>query len=76
MLQDNYSRMFFILSILIYGAGHAIGWLALSLALGRSALVKEDIAPKTASLLWAVASMAIAAFLCHLYPGWALALPD
>ncbi len=68
--------MFFILSIAIYFAGRAIGWLALSLALGRNVLMREDFAPKSAALLWGLASLAIAAFLCHLYPGWALALPD
>ena len=67
--------MFIVLSIAIYFTGRALGWLVLSLAMGRAVLMKEDAVPKLASVGWGLASLAIAAFLCSLYPGWAFSLP-
>lgn len=76
MLIDFYPLMFFVLSIVIFFVGRAIGWLALSLAMGRAVLMKENVAPKSATVLWAVASLALSALLCYLYPGWTFSLPD
>lgn len=67
--------MFFVLAIVIYFSGRALGWLALSLAMGRAVLMKDNVVPKLASVGWGLMSLAIAAFLCELYPGWTFALP-
>lgn len=67
--------MVVVLAIVIYCSGRALGWLVLSLALGRAVLMKEDVVPKLASVGWGLMSLAIAAFLCSLYPGWTFSLP-
>ncbi|HRJ72863.1 MAG TPA: hypothetical protein PLS03_11610 [Terrimicrobiaceae bacterium] len=67
--------MFVILSIVIYFAGRAIGWLALSLTMGRDAVFQQQTGPNVASTMWLVLSVGIAAIICFLKSDWGIALP-
>lgn len=68
--------MFFIVSMLIYGVGRAIGWLTLSVTMGREALFEETTGRDRLSVLWIVASMVISGIICFGLTQWGFGLPQ
>ena len=68
--------MFIIFFFLIYGAGRAIGWLTLSLTMGREVLLEEP-EPKQNLLAigWFIVSLALAGLLCFKRTNWGFSLP-
>jgi len=68
--------MFFILTFLIYGVGRAIGWMALSLTMGRDVLLEEEPASRQIlSYVWMAASILLAVIICFYQTNWGLGLP-
>ena len=69
--------MFFILAFLIYGVGRAIGWLALSLAMGREVFLQDQPAGRQVlGLAWLVLSIVLAGLICFSRTGWGFGLPQ
>jgi len=68
--------MFIIFFFLIYGAGRAIGWLALSLTMGREVLLEEpDPKQNLIAIGWFIASLVLAGLISFSRKDWGLGLP-
>ena len=68
--------MFIIVFFLIYGAGRAIGLLALSLTMGRDVLFEErEGKQQLISSAWFLLSLLIAGVICFSLTDWGLGLP-